>query len=155
MSYARVGQPPSWLDAATLRLMETERNKAFVWGRDALAAAEMVRELLLARRPALPMTMIDEAVAAVVPDPAGASFVAPVVPEGERQATRQEIVETLSYGLRFNLEGKPRRTGHEHLAPLAAAHLAEHLMRSGFSILRRVPQAGCTGRVGDGAPDAG
>ena len=73
------GQAPPWLDAATLRFMETERNKAFVWGRDALAAAEMVRQLLLARHPALPMTMIDEAVAAVAPDADGRSYAAQLV----------------------------------------------------------------------------
>lgn len=35
-------------------------------------------------------------------------------------ATRQEITETLAYALRLGMDDKARRTGHEHLAPLAA-----------------------------------
>jgi hypothetical protein len=85
--------------------METERNKAFVWGRDALAAAEMVRQVLLARRPALPMTMIDEAVAAVVPDADGRSYVAAPAPEGEGAAARQEVAETLACAVSFGADG--------------------------------------------------
>ena len=112
----RVGEPPSWLDTATVRLMETERNKAFVWGRDARAAAEMVRQVLLARRPALPMTMIDEAVAAVVPDADGRSYAVAAAPDGELAATREEMAETLAYALRFGLDGKPRKVGTGFLA---------------------------------------
>jgi hypothetical protein len=141
-----VGEPPLWLDATTLRLMETERNKAFVWGRDALAAAEMVRQVLLARRPALPMTMIDEAVAAVVPDADGRSYAVAPAADGERAATRAEMAETLCYALRFGLDGKPRKVGTDYLAPLAAAQLVDHLLRSNFRVTRQAPKAGLHGQ---------
>lgn len=142
----RVGEVPSWLDLPTLRAMEAERARVLAWGRDALAAREAVLDLLLARRPALPLPMIEAAVAVVVPDAEGHSYSPPVPAEGERLATRAEVAETLSYALRFGLDGKPRRTGHEHLAPLAAAQLAEHLMRASFRITRRAPVSGLHGQ---------
>jgi hypothetical protein len=142
----RVGQAPPWLDAATLRAMQAELARMLAWVRDALAAREAVRELVLARYPGLPLSMVAEAVAAVVPDAEGGSY-APAVPaDGERTATPAEAAETLCYALRFGLDGKPRRTGHEHLAPLAAAQLAEHLMRGGFSITWRAPTGGLHGQ---------
>ena len=134
--------PPPWLESPVLRAMEAELNRQLAWGHDALAARLAVQDVLVALRPALPLPMIAEAVALVVPDAEGLSA-APARLQGGAEpmtpATRQEVAEALSYALRFGLDGKSRRTGHEHLAPLAAAHLAEHLMRSGFSILRRVP----------------
>ena len=142
----RVGQVPPWLDAATLRAMQAELARMMAWGRDALAAREAVRELVLARYPALPLPMLGEAVAAVVPDAESGSCATPLPGEGERAATRAEVAETLSYPLRFGLDGKPRRTGHEHLAPLAAAQLAEHLMRARFSITRRAVTGGLRGQ---------
>ncbi|WP_198370192.1 hypothetical protein [Roseomonas rosulenta] len=141
----QVGQVPPWLDVPTLRAMEAERARILAWGRDALAARNAVRDVLLARRPALPLPMIEAAVAAVVPDAEGGSYAPPVPAEGERAATSAEVAETLSYALRFGLDGKPRRTGHEHLAPLAAAQLAEHLMRANFRITRRAPVSGLHG----------
>jgi hypothetical protein len=126
--------------------MQAELARMLAWGRDALAARDAVRELVLARQPALPLPMIEEAVAAVVPDAEGSTYAPPVPAEGERAATRAEVAETLSYALRFGLDGKPRRTGHEHIAPLAAAQLAEHLMRSGFSITRRAVTGGLHGQ---------
>lgn len=132
-----------------LRAMDAELRRQLAWGRDALAAREAVRDVLLALRPGLPFTMLDEGVAAVVPDAEGLTA-APARLQGGAElltpATRQEVAETLAYALRFGLDGRPRRTGHEHLAPLAAAQLAEHLMRSGLSILRRVPKPGLHGQ---------
>ncbi len=137
-----VGRVPAWLDVPTLRAMEAERARMLAWGRDALATRDAVRDLLLARRPSLPLAMIEAAVAAAVPDAEGLSYSPPVPAEGERPATRAEVAETLSYALRFGLDGKPRGTGHEHFAPLAAAQLAEHLMRANFRITRPAPPKG-------------
>lgn len=142
----RIGDAPPWLDLPTLRAMEAERARMLAWGRDALAARDAVWDLLLARRPALPLPMIEAAVAAVVPDAEGHSYSPPVPADGERPATGAELAETLSYALRFGLDGKPRRTGHEHLAPLAAAQLAEHLMRANFRITRRALPSGLRGQ---------
>jgi len=132
---------PPWLDNITLRALETARERAFAWGRDALAAADAVRHLLVACRPSLPWTMIDEAVAAVVPDAEGLTCRLQRAAETDAlsPATRQEIAEVLSYALRFNAEGKPRRTGHDLIAPLAAAQLVDQLLRSNMVVMRKPP----------------
>ena len=54
-----------------MRAMVAARERMLTWGRDALAAAEAAREVALSHYPALPLPMIAEAVAAVVPDPCG------------------------------------------------------------------------------------
>jgi hypothetical protein len=51
-------------------------------------------------------------------------------------ATPEEIAEALSYALRFDERGKPRRGGWDFAAGLAAERLTDHLRRSGFIILR-------------------
>jgi hypothetical protein len=51
-------------------------------------------------------------------------------------ATQQEVAEALSYALRYDERGKPRRGGWDVLANLAADRLTEHLRRSGFVIMR-------------------
>lgn len=136
-----VPRPPPWLDTSLLNALVRTANQSYAWGRDARAAAQDVRDLLIGLSPALPLTMIDEAVAWVVGDAEGLTAV-PAASSGNeypRPATRAEIAETLSYALRFDLTGRVRRTGHEHIAPLAAAQIAEHLLRSGFEINRRPP----------------
>jgi hypothetical protein len=54
-------------------------------------------------------------------------------------ATREEIAEALSYALRYDERGKPRRGGWEFASALAAERLADHLRRSGFVIMRARP----------------
>jgi protein ImuA len=54
-------------------------------------------------------------------------------------ATPEEIAEALSYALRFDERGKPRRGGWDFAAGLAAERLADHLRRSGFIIMRPRP----------------
>lgn len=49
------------------------------------------------------------------------------------------MAEALCYALRFNEQGKPRRTGAEHVAPLAAAQLVRHLALARFVVLRQPP----------------
>jgi len=44
-----------------------------------------------------------------------------------------------SYALRFDERGKPRRSGWNFAAGLAAERLADHLRRSGFIIMRARP----------------
>ena len=51
-------------------------------------------------------------------------------------ASPEEIADALSYALRFDERGKPRRGGWDFAAGLAAERLAEHLRRSGFVIMR-------------------
>jgi hypothetical protein len=54
-------------------------------------------------------------------------------------AAPEEIAEALSYALRFDERGKPRRGGWDFAAGLAAERLADHLRRSGFIIMRARP----------------
>jgi hypothetical protein len=51
----------------------------------------------------------------------------------------QELIDALSYALRYNEQGKPRRSGGEMVASLAAEHVTDHLQRAGFVLLRRAP----------------
>jgi hypothetical protein len=54
-------------------------------------------------------------------------------------ATPDEITEALSYALRFDARGKPRSSGGQMVASLAAERLAEHLALAGFVLMRRRP----------------
>lgn len=55
-------------------------------------------------------------------------------------ATREELISTLSFALRFT--GR-KRTHHadDFMAHIAAEHLADHLARSGFIVSKR-PSSG-------------
>jgi hypothetical protein len=87
------------------------------------------------------MTMVEEAVAWVVGDAEGLSAASSgaAMTDEPRPVTRDELVQTLAYALRFSVEGKPRRTGHEFSAHLAAAQLADHLLRSNCLLVRAPP----------------
>ena len=54
-------------------------------------------------------------------------------------ASSEEVTEALSYALRYDERGKPRRGGWEFAASLAAERLTEHLRRSGFIIMKAPP----------------
>ena len=51
-------------------------------------------------------------------------------------ASPEEIAEVLSYALRYDERGKPRRGGWDFAAGLAADRLVEHMRRSGLVIMR-------------------
>jgi hypothetical protein len=51
-------------------------------------------------------------------------------------ASPEEIAEALSYALRYDERGKPRRGGWDFAAGLAAERLTDHLRRSGFVVMR-------------------
>jgi len=135
--------PPLWLCPGILRRLEAVRDSALAHSRDALGTVEDVRTATIALLPALPQSMVDEAVAAVMPDPLGRSAArcgalapstAPLKP-----VDLAEVREALTYALRFASNGKPRRSGWEFAAPLAAAQLVQHLTLSGFVLMRRPP----------------
>jgi hypothetical protein len=125
------GALPPWLDAATLRAMRDAAAAALPWG-GGPAAAAAARDAALAHHPALPLPMIEEAAALVVPDPA------PPLPEGEAAAP-EDVANSLAYALRFDERGRPRRAGLEMQSHLAAEALVRHLLRSNFVVLRRRP----------------
>jgi hypothetical protein len=54
-------------------------------------------------------------------------------------ATPDELIEALSYALRYDARGKPRPSGGQMVASLAAERLAEHLAMAGFVLMRRRP----------------
>ena len=54
-------------------------------------------------------------------------------------ATADEIAEALSYALRYDERGKPRRGGGDLTAGIAAERLTAHLRRSGFIIMKARP----------------
>ena len=54
-------------------------------------------------------------------------------------ATAEEIAEALSYALRYDERGKPRRGGGDLTAGIAAERLTEHLRRAGFIVMRARP----------------
>ena len=64
------------------------------------------------------------------PDPARADLTA---------ATTGEIAEALSYALRYDERGKPRRGGGDLTAGIVAERLTEHLRRAGFVIMKMRP----------------
>ena len=54
-------------------------------------------------------------------------------------ATLEEVSEALSYALRYDERGKPRRGGWDFAAGLAAERLVEHLKRSGSVVMKARP----------------
>ncbi|MBD0274654.1 MAG: hypothetical protein ICV73_22335 [Acetobacteraceae bacterium] len=62
-------------------------------------------------------------------------------PRALDEADVADLVAALSYALRFDARGKPRKGGWDHAADLAAEWLAEHLKRSNFVVLKRPPGA--------------
>jgi len=128
---------PDWLDAATLRAMELARDRALAWGKGAREAAEAAHAVAWAHHPALPMTMLADAVALVVPDPEGLTAAAPACPGDWLPAAPEEVAEALAYALRFGSDGKARRLGGVELVTLAATQLVEHLTRCRMVVMRR------------------
>ena len=133
--------PPLWLCPAILRRLEAVRDSALAHGRDALSTVEDVRTVAIVLLPALPQTMVDEAVAAVMPDPLGREPGRGRTPAQStgclKPADPAEVREALTYALCFASDGKRRRSGWDFAAPLAAAHLVQHLTFSGFVVMRR------------------
>jgi hypothetical protein len=63
----------------------------------------------------------------------------PLNPADLTAATPEEIADALSYALRYDERGKPRKGGWDFVAGLAAERLAEHLRRSGLIVMRARP----------------
>ena len=53
--------------------------------------------------------------------------------------TSSELIEALAYALRYDARGKPRPSGGQMVASLAAERLMEHLKLAGFVLMRRRP----------------
>ena len=58
-----------------------------------------------------------------------------------RPAARDELLEALSFALRFNGRKRTHRAD-EFMAHITAEHLAKHLEGSGFVVTKRPPRLG-------------
>lgn len=61
------------------------------------------------------------------------------LPPGLLTASPDEVADALAYALRYDERGKPRPSGGQLVASLAAEHLVKHLERSGFLVLKLPP----------------
>ena len=62
-------------------------------------------------------------------------------PRRLNEADVADLVAALTYALRFDARGRPRKGGWDFAADLAAEWIAEHLKRSNFVVLKRPPGA--------------
>jgi uncharacterized protein YbjT (DUF2867 family) len=58
------------------------------------------------------------------------------LPPGLSAASSDEVADALAYALRYDERGRPRPSGGQLVASLAAEHLVKHLERSGFLVLK-------------------
>ncbi len=121
--------------------------KAGQGGPAAIAAACTV---LVAKVPGLTPVQVGEALGAVVvaePAHSGGGAQQPILPDptpeqrqsGLGEADDADLVQALAYALRHDERGRPRKGGWDFAAELAAEHLAGHLRRANFVVLRRRP----------------
>ena len=133
---------PPWLRPDIHAAMQAAYDREMAAGRGHTAAGAAACAVLLAR------------VTGMAPSPgnrerpgaAGATHPDHAPPPGAaaRRFDEEEVadlVAALSYALRFDARGKPRKGGWDHAADLAAEWLAEHLKRSNFVVLKRPPGA--------------
>jgi hypothetical protein len=65
-------------------------------------------------------------------------------------ASRDDLVEALAYGLRFDERGKSHRRAVDSMAQIAAETLARYLDQAGFVVMRQPPpRRTARPRVGD------
>ncbi len=77
-----------------------------------------------------------------MPDPASVPLT-PLERDQLAVASPEEVAEALAYALRHDERGKPRRgatAGWDFTAGIAAEHLAGHLARAGFVVMKRRPR---------------
>jgi len=54
-----------------------------------------------------------------------------------RPADADIVTAVLAHALRFGLDGKPRRTASDFLAPIAAEQIYQHMRRAGLVVFQR------------------
>ena len=137
--------PSPWLRPDTHAAMQAAYDREVAAGRDPAAAVAAACAVLLASvevpRLAREGTQDDNAGAS---DAATAAEPGPAAPLGAAsrrmdEGEAAELVAAITYALRFDARGKPRRGGFEFTADLAAEWLADHLQRSNFVLSRRRP----------------
>ncbi|WP_159993656.1 hypothetical protein [Roseomonas sp. 18066] len=61
------------------------------------------------------------------------------LPANLSEASPEELADALAYALRYDERGKPRPSGGQLVASLAAERLVQHLARSGYVVMKRPP----------------
>jgi len=61
------------------------------------------------------------------------------LPAGFSAAASEEVADALAYALRYDARGRPRPSGGQLVASLAAEQLVRHLERAGFLVLKQPP----------------
>lgn len=152
MSESGPSRPPAcppWLRPDTHDAMQAAFEREVAAGRGPSAAAAAACAVLLesvtaASGPTTPggaKRAVSDGAAA----PSTASSPGTELPRGTAhrrvdEGEAAELVDALTYALRFDGRGKPRRGGgFDFAADLAAEWLAEHLRRSNFVVTRRRP----------------
>ena len=134
---------PPWLRPNIHAAMQGAYDRAVAAGCDPAAAVAAACAVLLARVTGLapsPEGDGETPNGATMP-PFGQTLPSGGAPRRPDDADIADLVAALSYALRFDARGKPRKGGWDHAADLAAEWLAEHLKRSNFVLLRRPPGA--------------
>ena len=135
-------QEPHPVDLEVLRLVRqliviSIEQRSQAW----MEAAAEARGVCRGMQPALPETVVDQAVRAVLKD---FDLLLPqpeTVVLGDRRlvvAEPHEVADSLTCGMRFEERGKACRTGVEYLAKVAAENLVGQLTASGLVIMRKV-----------------
>lgn len=135
---------PPWRDPATLLAAAEAYARARAEGRNSREAESVATDTVRALHPAWPATMVSEAVSAAVVavEQAQSAPSTDLEQAGNaagalRPARPEDVTAVLAYALRFGLDGKPRRTATDFLAPLAAAQIYQHMERAGLVILQK------------------
>ena len=145
---------PPWLRPDTLSAMRAAYDGALKAGKCGAAAIAAACTVLVAKVPGLTPIQVGEALGAVVVA-AGAAHSgggaqrptpADLTPEQRLPGLGEadddaDLVQALAYALRHDERGRPRKGGWDFAAELAAEHLAGHLRRANFVVLRRRPGA--------------
>ena len=153
MTESRACHPPSlpWLERSTEEAMRAAYDGVVRAGQGGAAAIAAACTVLVAEVPGLTPLQVGEALGAMVVAAgaahSGSDAQRPTLPDptpeqrqsGLGEADDADLVQALAYALRHDERGRPRKGGWDFAADLAAEHLAEHLRRANFVVLRRRP----------------
>ncbi len=143
---------PPWLRSDALSAMRAAHDGALRAGQCGAAAIAAAYTVLVAKVPGLTPLQVGEALGAVVVAAgaahSGGGAQRPTLPDPTPEQPRSglgeaeddaDLVQALAYALRHDERGRPRKGGWDFAAELAAEHLAGHLRRANFVVLRRRP----------------
>jgi hypothetical protein len=139
--------PPPWLRPDTHAAMQLAYDREVAAGRDPATAAAAACAVLLARvaGPASAPSRPEGGAKAATAGEHGAAAPSGCAPQPHApprhldEAEVADLVQALAYALRYDERGRPRKGGWDFAAELAAEHLAGHLRRANFVVLRRRP----------------